>query len=137
MHVRVFLSRYRGYALCPECKGARLRKEALYVRVNGKNLADIVRMNIAEAQEFFLSLELSPEETRDRREDSGGDPPAAEVPQRCRAGISHAGSPGEHAVGRRGAAHPTGDLAGLAPGGRLLCAGRALDRPAQPGYGEG
>jgi excinuclease ABC subunit A len=63
MHVRVFLSRYRGYALCPECKGARLRKEALYVRVNGKNLADVVRMNIAEAQEFFLSLELSPEET--------------------------------------------------------------------------
>jgi excinuclease ABC subunit A len=63
MHVRVFLSRYRGYALCPECKGARLRKEALYVRVNGRNLADIVRMNIAEAQEFFQSLELSPEET--------------------------------------------------------------------------
>jgi excinuclease ABC subunit A len=63
MHVRVFLSRYRGYALCPECKGARLRKEALYVRVNGLNLAEIVRMNIAEAQAFFLSLELSPEET--------------------------------------------------------------------------
>jgi excinuclease ABC subunit A len=63
MHVRVFLSRYRGYALCPECKGARLRKEALYVRVNGRNLAEIVRMNIAEAQEFFLNLNLSPEET--------------------------------------------------------------------------
>ncbi len=63
MHVRVFLSRYRGYALCPECKGARLRKEALYVRVNGRNLADIVRLNIAEAQEFFLNLNLSPEET--------------------------------------------------------------------------
>src|SRR4051794_17684401 len=63
MHVRVFLSRYRGYALCPECKGSRLRKEALYVRVHGKNMADVVCMNIAEAQEFFLSLELSPEET--------------------------------------------------------------------------
>jgi excinuclease ABC subunit A len=63
MHVRVFLSRYRGYALCPECKGARLRKEALYVRVGGKNLAEVVRMNIADAQRFFLSLELSPEET--------------------------------------------------------------------------
>ena len=37
LHVRVFLSRYRGYALCPECRGARLRKEALYVRVGGKN----------------------------------------------------------------------------------------------------
>ena len=62
LHVRVFLSRYRGYALCPECKGARLRKEALYVRVGGKNLADIVRMNIAEAHAFFSRLELSPEE---------------------------------------------------------------------------
>jgi excinuclease ABC subunit A len=63
VHVRVFLSRYRGYALCPECKGARLRKEALYVRVGGLNLAEIVRMNIAEAQDFFLALSLSPEET--------------------------------------------------------------------------
>ena len=63
LHVRVFLSRYRGYALCPECKGARLRKEALYVRVGERNLADIVRMNIAEAQDFFLGLTLSAEET--------------------------------------------------------------------------
>ncbi len=63
LHVRVFLSRYRGYALCPECKGARLRKEALYVRVSDRNLADVVRMNIAEAQQFFDGLELSPEET--------------------------------------------------------------------------
>ena len=62
LHVRVFLSRYRGYALCPECKGARLRKEALYVRVSGRNLADVVRMNIAEAQQFFDGLELSAEE---------------------------------------------------------------------------
>jgi excinuclease ABC subunit A len=62
LHVRVFLSRYRGYATCPECRGARLRKEALYVRVGGKNLAEVVRMNIAEAQGFFESLELTPEE---------------------------------------------------------------------------
>ena len=62
LHVRVFLSRYRGYALCPECKGARLRKEALYVLVGGKDLAEVVRMNIAEAYQFFGSLELSPEE---------------------------------------------------------------------------
>jgi excinuclease ABC subunit A len=59
----VFLSRYRGYALCPECKGSRLRQEALYVRVSGRNLGDVVRMNIGEAQQFFDSLELSPEES--------------------------------------------------------------------------
>ena len=58
--MRVFLSRYRGYALCPECRGARLRKEALYVRVGGKNLGEVVRMNIAEALAFFGALELSP-----------------------------------------------------------------------------
>ncbi len=63
LHVRVFLSRYRGYAQCPDCRGARLRKEALYVRVGSKNLADIVRLNIAEAQTFFNELQLSPEES--------------------------------------------------------------------------
>ncbi|MFY9728503.1 MAG: excinuclease ABC subunit UvrA, partial [Bryobacteraceae bacterium] len=63
LHVRVFLSRYRGYALCPECKGARLRKEALYVRVGGRNLAELVRLNIAEAAQFFDALALKPEET--------------------------------------------------------------------------
>jgi excinuclease ABC subunit A len=63
LHVRVFLSRYRGYALCPECRGARLRKEALYVRVGGRNLADVVRMNIAQAWQFFGGLALSTEES--------------------------------------------------------------------------
>ena len=63
LHVRVFLSRYRGYTLCPECKGARLRQEALYVRVGGRNLAEVVRMNIAGAQQFFDTLDLSPEES--------------------------------------------------------------------------
>ena len=37
VHVRVFLSRYRGYTECPECGGARLRQEALYVRVGGQD----------------------------------------------------------------------------------------------------
>ena len=62
LHVRVFLSRYRN-ALCPECKGARLRKEALDVRVGGRNLAELVRLNIAEAAQFFDALALKPEET--------------------------------------------------------------------------
>ena len=62
VHVRVFLSRYRGYAQCPECNGSRLRKEALYVRVGDKTIADLTRMNTAEALRFFESLEISPEE---------------------------------------------------------------------------
>jgi excinuclease ABC subunit A len=63
VHVRVFISRYRGYTQCPDCGGSRLRAEALYVRLGGKNLADVSRMNIAEAQKFFDTIELSPEET--------------------------------------------------------------------------
>ncbi len=62
LHVRVKLSRYRGYAECPDCRGARLRKEALYVRVAGKSIQDVVRMNIAEALGFFESLALAAEE---------------------------------------------------------------------------
>ena len=62
VHVRVFLSRYRGYTTCPDCGGSRLRAEALYIRVGGQNLAGVSRMNIAEAQEFFRALELTPEE---------------------------------------------------------------------------
>src|SRR5260370_24257970 len=56
------LSRYRGYGECPDCRGARLRKEALYVRVAGKTIHDVVQMNIAEALAFFDSLQLAPEE---------------------------------------------------------------------------
>jgi excinuclease ABC subunit A len=63
LHVRVFLSRYRGYARCPDCGGSRLRKEATYVQVGGKTIAQAVKLNIAEAQEFFNELDLTPEET--------------------------------------------------------------------------
>ncbi len=63
VHVRVFLSRYRGYAECPSCGGARLRAEALNVRIAGQTIADVVKLNIERAYEFFQSLELSPEET--------------------------------------------------------------------------
>jgi excinuclease ABC subunit A len=61
VHVRVFLSRYRGYTECPDCRGARLRKEALYVRVGSKTLAEVSRMNIDEAHRFFADLDLDTE----------------------------------------------------------------------------
>ncbi|MDP9171109.1 MAG: excinuclease ABC subunit UvrA, partial [Acidobacteriota bacterium] len=62
LHVRVFLSRYRGYARCPDCTGSRLRREALYISVGGRSIAQAVRMNIAEAFTFFGALDLTPEE---------------------------------------------------------------------------
>jgi excinuclease ABC subunit A len=62
VHVRVFLSRYRGYAQCPDCKGSRLRAAALNVRVGEKTIADLVKLNIEHAYEFFQGLELAPDE---------------------------------------------------------------------------
>jgi excinuclease ABC subunit A len=62
MHVRVFLSRYRGYAVCPECHGGRLRREALNVRIGGKNIGEVTAMSLERAQEFFAGLELTAEE---------------------------------------------------------------------------
>jgi excinuclease ABC subunit A len=62
VHVRVFLSRYRAYTECPACCGARLRPEALWVRLGECNIAQVSRMNIAAAQNYFDELRLSPEE---------------------------------------------------------------------------
>jgi excinuclease ABC subunit A len=60
LHVRVFLSRYRGYTVCPECEGSRLRREARDIFVDGKNIAHVCRMTIQESHEFFRQLTLSP-----------------------------------------------------------------------------
>jgi excinuclease ABC subunit A len=67
LHVRVFLSRYRGYALCPECHGGRLRKEAYWVRVGGttihpeqgKDLRAVCGMSIEQVRRFFDSVPLT------------------------------------------------------------------------------
>jgi excinuclease ABC subunit A len=59
LHVRVMLSKYRGYAECPDCRGQRLRAEARAVRIQGKNICDATAMTIAQAKEFFNALELS------------------------------------------------------------------------------
>ncbi|MCL6464075.1 MAG: excinuclease ABC subunit UvrA, partial [Acidobacterium ailaaui] len=60
LHVRVMLSKYRGYALCPECKGQRLRAEARAVRIAGKNICEAAGLSISEANRFFSALELTP-----------------------------------------------------------------------------
>jgi excinuclease ABC subunit A len=62
LHVRVFLSRYRGYSTCPECRGMRLRLEARQVKINGKNICDVCAMTVEDAAKFFASVQLSPEE---------------------------------------------------------------------------
>jgi len=63
LYIRVFLSRYRGYATCPDCKGTRLRQEARAVRVAGKSITEACEMTVAEARTFFSGMQLSPAET--------------------------------------------------------------------------
>ncbi len=55
---RVLLARYTGKTTCPECGGSRLRKEALYVKVGGKNIAEITSMPVDESLRFFRELRL-------------------------------------------------------------------------------
>ncbi|HKS83275.1 MAG TPA: excinuclease ABC subunit UvrA [Candidatus Acidoferrales bacterium] len=63
LHVRVFLSRYRGYATCPDCRGTRLRAEARAVKIAGRSITEVCQMTVKEARPFFNSLALSPAET--------------------------------------------------------------------------
>jgi len=62
VHVRVFLSRYRGYLTCPDCEGARLRREARDVRVSGQTINAVSALTVRDAQRFFAGLELSEKE---------------------------------------------------------------------------
>jgi excinuclease ABC subunit A len=62
LHVRVFLSRYRGYAVCPDCRGTRLRAEARAVKIAGRSITEVCQMTVKQARPFFDALELSPAE---------------------------------------------------------------------------
>ncbi|MGC1688266.1 MAG: hypothetical protein WA734_21730, partial [Candidatus Acidiferrales bacterium] len=63
LHVRVFLSRYRGYATCPDCNATRLRPEARAVRIANRSITDVGRMTVTQAREFFRTIELTPSQT--------------------------------------------------------------------------
>jgi excinuclease ABC subunit A len=63
LHVRVFLSRYRGYATCPECKGQRLRAEARNIKIAGRNICDITSFTVGQARQFFDELKLTREQS--------------------------------------------------------------------------
>jgi len=62
MHVRVFLSRYRSYRECPDCRGGRLKPEAELFRIDGRSIADVNRMSVAEAHAFFDAVRLPRQE---------------------------------------------------------------------------
>jgi excinuclease ABC subunit A len=62
LHIRVFLSRYRGYSQCPECTGSRLRLEARQVKINRRNICEVCAMTVENAAKFFADVQLSAEE---------------------------------------------------------------------------
>jgi excinuclease ABC subunit A len=63
VHVRVFLSRYRGYLACPDCGGARVRREARNVRVGGRTVDEVSALTVLGAQKFFSELQLTEKES--------------------------------------------------------------------------
>ena len=56
---KYMLSRYSGKTICHECGGSRLRREALYVKVGGKNIHELLKMNVGQLAEFFRNIELN------------------------------------------------------------------------------
>jgi excinuclease ABC subunit A len=63
MHVRIFVSRYRGYTTCLTCNGERLRREARDVLVGGKRISEVTGMTILQAADFVVGLQLTREQS--------------------------------------------------------------------------
>ena len=61
---RVLIARYRGRTLCPECKGTRIRKDANYVKIQGKSISDLVQISVEEVYRFFADFRYSSEQER-------------------------------------------------------------------------
>jgi excinuclease ABC subunit A len=56
---RVMLSRYRGRTTCPDCNGSRIRKDAQYVKINGKSISELMLLPVDEVHEVFKQLQLT------------------------------------------------------------------------------
>ena len=59
MHVRVFLSKYRGYVTCTECNGKRLNRKALNIKINGATIGDVCAMTVEQSRNFFQDVRLN------------------------------------------------------------------------------
>ncbi len=64
MQYRVMKARYRGKTTCPDCHGSRLRKDASYVKINGRSITDLVKMPVSDLLDFFINLKLSENDAR-------------------------------------------------------------------------
>ena len=63
LHVRVFLSRYRGYSLCSTCSGTRLRPDARQVKISGRDICQVCSLTVEQAAKFFAELSLTQQES--------------------------------------------------------------------------
>ncbi|HXH20076.1 MAG TPA: hypothetical protein VNJ07_13445, partial [Chitinophagales bacterium] len=61
---RVMLSRYRGRTRCPDCEGSRLRKDAAYVKINGKSISELLMMQVSDVHAFFKNIQLTAHEQK-------------------------------------------------------------------------
>ena len=111
VHVRVFLSRYRGYLTCPDCGGARLRREARDVRVGGRTIDQVAALTVSEAQRFFGELSLGEQDAAIAEKVLREIRRRLSFLARRRARLPDARSAVLDAVGRRIAAHQPGDVA--------------------------
>ena len=129
VHVRVFLSRYRGYLTCPECGGARLRREARDVKVGGRTIDVVCAQTVREADAFFAVAGAVREGRGDCRQSAARDPQAARVPARRRPRLPDARSAVVDAVGRRVAADQPCDVARVGARRHPVRPRRAVHRP--------
>lgn len=64
MHYRIYHARFRGYSICPDCKGHRVRKEARYVKINGLQVGEVCELTTRDARDFFEEIDLTEYEAK-------------------------------------------------------------------------
>ena len=127
---RVMKARYTGKTVCPDCGGSRLRKEALYVRIGGKTIADLVVMPVETLAAFLRLARAGRSRHENRRTHSHRDTQPPAIPHGRGTGLPDPRPALLDAFGRREPAHQSFDLAGQQPRGLALYSRRAVDRPA-------
>ena len=130
--VREELERFQHEAKCETCNGARLKPEALAVKIAGLNISQTTEFSIGDAVQVVprARSQADAQAARDRRPHPEGDQRAAGLPRQRRPELPDAQPHLRHAVGRREPAHSARVADRLRPDRRALCARRAVDRPA-------
>ncbi len=126
------LAKYFTDVPCHVCHGARLKPEALCVKIGGKNISEIAELSRAQGRRLVHRNPATAQRAaeRDRRPRAEGNPRAAQVPGRCRPRLSHFVARLRHALRRREPAHSPRLADRLRPDRRLIRARRAQYRPA-------